>query len=247
MKRLALACAVGLGVLGAAGDASAGSEIRGLYVGAGIGIQWEPEANAPIAPMPGSTLLAPNDLLRLSWQPGVIGSISVGWAFSFDTRVEIEGVWRHAEHERSSSRVHSRVAGSGRISEQAIMLNVRQDVHLDWMGIPRRYVSPYVGAGIGYGWREIDNAGGTVQGNTIRISDDAAGPVYQLMVGLMFPLEWIGLDNLFAGLEYRYIFQEHGNFQATRISPTGQIQRNYPVDIASHTSDVMFRLKYNFR
>ncbi len=218
---------------------------RGPYVGFGLGASMLNEGNAPVAPMPNSGLATPSDHFRMSWDPGFIGAISSGWGFRYGLRAELEGVFRRSEADAGSGLVFSRQAGGGTLDTQAVMANLLWDINLSSIGIPHRYVLPYIGGGVGYGWSQWSNVGGSVAGSGINLSDHGEGIVYQGMVGLSFPLDWAGVPGLYAAIEYRYIAQESPILNARVTGPAGT-SRTAPVDAASHNSNILFALRYNF-
>ncbi|MEO3471509.1 OmpA family protein [Roseomonas sp. CAU 1739] len=218
---------------------------RGPYVGFGLGASMLYEGNAPVAPMPNSGLATPSDHFRMSWDPGFIGAISAGWGFRYGLRVELEGVFRRSEADAGNGLAFSRRAGGGTFDSQAVMANLLWDINLSTIGIPHRYVLPYVGGGAGYGWSQWSNVGGSVSGSGLNLSDHGEGMVYQGIVGLSFPLDWAGVPGLYAAVEYRYIAQESPILNA-RVTGPGGTSRTAPVDAASHNNNILFALRYNF-
>ncbi len=246
MKRALFASAASVlaTILAPAQEASA-QLASGPYIGAAVGISWLLEGNQSVAPMPNSGLSTPSDHFRMGWEPGFIGSISAGWAFGFGPRIEIEGQYRRNDADTGRGLVFSRPSGGGSTESQAIMLNLLWDIRLTWLGDAERYVVPYLGGGIGYGWRQFDNVGGSVGANRLILNDDGSGPVYQFIAGLGFPLDWAGIPGLTAGLEYRYIMPEGPNLNALVTGPGGT-SRLASVDVASHNHNLLFSVRYTF-
>lgn len=246
MKRALLGSAVSawLALPGVAHDAVA-QVPSGPYVAAGAGVSWLLEGNQPVFPMENSGLSTPSDHFRMGWDPGFTGTISVGWASGFGPRIEVEGVYRRYEADVGRGLVFSRRAGGGSSDSQTLMVNLLWDISMSWVGGSDRYLFPYVGGGVGYGRRRLSGVGGSAAGNRLSLDDNAEGPVYQLIAGLAFPLAWAGFPGLVAGVEYRHVMPDAPLLNAVVAGPDGTT-RLAPVDVASHSHNLLFSIRYHF-
>jgi outer membrane protein OmpA-like peptidoglycan-associated protein/opacity protein-like surface antigen len=241
MKRILLGTVAAL-VSGAA----AAQTPQGFYIGAAGGISWLNEGNMAIPPMGDSGLAPPSDHFRVQWDPGYLLSLSAGWAFGIGLRAEVEGVFRSNEANAGGGEVFTRNAGGGRADSQAVMLNLYWDFgKAGFAGLPPDTLMPYIGAGLGYGWRQLSDVGGRVAGNTLLVNDEAAAMVYQFMAGVVVPMRWTGVPGLYASVEFRHIIQEQPSLNAYVSSPSGA-SRMARADVASHSNNLVVGLRYVF-
>lgn len=242
MKRILLGALAAL----ASATAAAAQTPQGFYIGAAGGISWLNEGNMAIPPMGDSGLAPPSDHFRVQWDPGYLLSLSAGWAFGIGLRAEVEGVFRSNDANAGGGRVFTRDAGGGRADSQAVMLNLYWDFGKEgFAGLPPDTLMPYLGAGVGYGWRQLSGVGGRVEGNTLLVDDDAAAMVYQFMAGVVFPIRWAGVPGLYAAVEFRHIMQEQPSLNAHVRSPSGA-SRMARADVASHSNNLIIGLRYVF-
>jgi opacity protein-like surface antigen len=210
--------------------APAGAQpLSGLYLGLGAGANWREEAASLrfINPIDRTTL-------RTAVGPALLGS--VGWGFGNGLRLELGGSWRQNEvsgfRGRSSPGAFSVTLGAGgRTDTAALMANVFYDVDVRRWDMP---VMPYVGVGIGVGWRSYDNAGGIseqrslIGGGSIPItrtderrSGTQAGFAWQVAAGLATPIA--AVPGLSLALEYRHFSMPRVRYDLdlTLLNPFG--------------------------
>jgi outer membrane protein OmpA-like peptidoglycan-associated protein len=184
-------------------------QVNGLYVAAGVGLNWLQDAD-----LSATGTLA--DELRLAgrgttadirFDIGYVGVISVGYGFGNGIRAEIEGNFR--ENEVDSIRgFGGTVQAGGRARTYGVMANALYDIDL---GLNFGGVSflPYVGIGAGYAWREFDNVSarigpfGTVAGGRIDSDGTDGRFAYQAIVGASVPLTQY-VPGLAFTTEYRF-------------------------------------------
>ncbi len=134
---------------------------------------------------------------RQSYDGGWAGLGSFGWGFGNGLRLELEGFYRTNDTDavRFDGRGKFADAGGG-LDQWGVMANVLfdLDIGVDWM-------SPYVGAGVGWSW--MDGSGSVNTGAFTRWYDGTDNQfAYQGIVGLSFPIA--PLPGLAITAEYRY-------------------------------------------
>lgn len=186
---LTLAAVAGFGLFR---TAHASDPMEGFYVGAGAGLNLVPQSDVTVEPLPGQKSLRD----ALSWDPGAVGVLSMGYGVGNGLRLELEGDFRFNEQG------HDRGSGDGQRLQYGTMANVLFDIDvgLDWM-------LPYIG--IGGGWQESNlrhtgvlasYGSGVVPAN---VNQTLAGLAYQAIVGAAFPIQTI--PGLSITAEYRYL------------------------------------------
>jgi OmpA-OmpF porin, OOP family len=177
--------------------------VSGLYVGAGVGGNYRTD------PTDGGIKAK----TKIGW--ATVGSI--GYGFGNGLRAELEGNYR--TNQVDSATVPGRPASSSSpwLNTYGAMVNVLYDFRLGWP------VVPYIGAGVGYGWNEIEK--GTSFGFP---STQTKGEfAYQGILGLAYELG-ATVPGLALTLEGRYYATLDPSFKdASRVSPTVSQQVNW--------------------
>ncbi len=124
-------------------------------------------------------------------QPGFTGLGSIGWGFGNGLRLEVEGNYRN----NTINSIGAEGSGGGRVNTYGIMANA----FYDFNGISP-FVVPYVGGGVGYGWRQAQNI-------HLNYDDDHwngsnGNFAWQLMAGAAFPIA--AVPGLSLTAEYRF-------------------------------------------
>ncbi|WP_458096818.1 OmpA family protein [Roseomonas sp. WA12] len=184
--------------------------VSGLYIGVGAGANWLQESNiAATGPLAEELRVrGVNPRGKVGFETGwaVVGSL--GWGFGNGLRAEVEGNYRENDVDKIrgfNGITTSRVEGTSR--SYGVMGNLFYDLDLAQFGVPS-YVQPYIGAGIGYIWREFENVGLTFPGaGGARIRDSGTDGrfAYQGIAGLAFPLTRFGVPGLTLTTEYRFL------------------------------------------
>ncbi len=185
---------------------------------------------------------------------GVVGVAAVGYDFG-GPRVELEGNYRSLNVQRIREFGRSLTDVSGNTRSYGAMGNAYYDISLGRFGaIGSARVTPYVGAGVGFGTVQFDKVRGTLAANSTRTTLDGGGklaPAYNIMVGTS-----LGLDSLAPGLsatlEWRY-YTVFNREVATTVnnpgtSPLGvnaNLQRQTQ-PACCHDNSVMLGLRYAF-
>lgn len=138
---------------------------------------------------------------RDKYSPGAVGIGSIGYGLGNGFRVELEGHFRHNNLESLGSTGGKYNAHTnGRQEESGLMANALFD-----LDIGKSWLFPYFGAGIGYGWQNMNALiTGNYQGQAYsqHVGGTYGNFAYQGIFGLAFPIPWaVGLS---ATAEYRF-------------------------------------------
>lgn len=157
--------------------AASAQVVNGFYIGGGVGFNYLQDVD--IEPH-----IAGAGKYDVSPQGGVAALGSVGYGFGNGLRAEIEGNYRYNGND-------------GKYQQYGIMANLLYDLDLGWG------VVPYVGAGAGYAWANIDSRNASFPTMTAKVDDTQGGFAFQGIIGAAFPL-----NDLTPGLsltaEYRF-------------------------------------------
>jgi outer membrane protein OmpA-like peptidoglycan-associated protein len=158
---------------------AAAQVVNGFYIGGGLGFNMLQDSDIkPNATLGGGKTTTDAD-------GGWVGLGSLGYGFGNGLRVEIEGNYRAN-------------SGNGDIAQYGVMANILYDIDFG-VGI-----IPYIGAGAGYAWANIDGAKRTSGGVTTTIDDTNSGFAFQGIVGAAFPLDNLVAPGLSLTAEYRF-------------------------------------------
>ena len=204
--------------------------VTGIYVGAGAGGNIRTNATA--------------GGLTVKTETGWVAVGSVGYGFGSGFRAEIEGNYRYNNVNTTSlSSGGSTIARSsaGSLATYGAMLNGFYEFSLGGFGLPS--ISPYLGAGIGYGqnwWNRVGLSNGSA---TARSNGTNGNFAYQGIAGAAFNLPEVA-PGLAVTLEYRYygVLDSSQRFNISGAS-TG-INRSYSPTNGNHSA--ILGLRYNF-
>ena len=213
--------------------------VTGLYVGAGVGANFRLDPDGDYSRSLVSTLGAPTNTatgkVKASTEPNIMGVVSVGWGFGNGLRTELEGNYR--TNQVDSATVPGRPASSSSpwLNTYGAMVNVLYDFRIG--SLP---VVPYIGAGVGYGWNEIQK--GTSFGFP---STQTKGEfAYQGILGLAYDLGAL-TPGLAITLEGRYYATLDPSFKdASRVAPTVSQQVNWKP--TNENVSALIGLRYSF-
>lgn len=192
--------------------------VTGIYVGAGAGVNY---------------LQSTKDRgIEISTDLGYVGVLSVGYGFGNGLRLEVEGSFRSNEADRADIRVPglaSRVNLSGQVRSYGAMVNAIYEFALG-------PVQPYIGAGIGYIWQDMD-VRGTTGGTTVRLNDTEGAFGFQGIAGVAFPIQ--AVPGLAITAEYRFLGTTGHEYRVAGV--TGG---RYETDNYNHS--ILAGIRYNF-
>jgi OmpA-OmpF porin, OOP family len=190
--------------------------ISGVYIGAGAGVNFtqigQLSANAGFAGPFGAARIGQTG--RAVFRPGFTGVLSVGYGFGNGIRVEAEGNYRENQVRKLGGFTGLGVSGSasGIQRTYGAMANAFYDFNIPYFP----YFTPYIGAGVGYAWREFEGVrAGTTGGLTIRPGGTEGNLAYQGIAGAAFNIT--AVPGLAVTAEYRY-FRTLGGDYRTRIT-----------------------------
>jgi outer membrane protein OmpA-like peptidoglycan-associated protein len=234
--------------------AASAQPVTGLYVGAGLGVnftQQEAVKNlsfSNLGPLSGTNSLATN----LKSSVGFVGLVSLGWGFGNGLRAELEGNYRN-NHISGFTGTTSAGIGGGTVEQKyGAMVNVLYDFN----GVAP-WIVPYVGAGAGYVWAAeryrayntatITAGGATIVPGALGITgNNTAGSfAYQAILGAAFPLPQV-TPGLAATLEYRFLGTA-GNRSYSGRAAIGAASVPANVTLGpSYNHSILVGLRYNF-
>jgi outer membrane protein OmpA-like peptidoglycan-associated protein len=217
MKLRNVLLAASLGVMPAA--AAQAQVIEGLYIGALGGYNIVQDADLNFGPT-----ARPNSEVTFDGGWAAIARIGYGFALApaMGMRVELEGNYRDNSADGVSV-AGARNGSSGSQQTYGAMVNALFDFDLG-------FVTPYIGAGVGYAWTTLEARQGGVT-----VADDTEGNfAYQGIVGLNFPIS--AVPGLSITGEYRYfatLENSYGTSNAFRAANPGS--NSVDVDNVNHT------------
>ncbi len=171
--------------------------VTGVYFGAGLGYTVLDHRKIDSITHGGVTI---NPGARDLFHNGFAGEASVGYGFGNGFRIELEGDYYDNQLHKQDSAA-GQVTASGKEKKYGAMVNALYDFDL---GIP--YIFPYVGAGVGYQFANLNNV--TVPefdgGPTAQSINRSEGSfAYQGIVGISFPIP--SAPGLSATVQYNYL------------------------------------------
>ena len=184
--------------------------ISGLYVGAGLGVNFLQDQsvdriNFPQLPGNPTFNTANGTSGNIKYDAGFIGLFSVGYGLGNGLRLEAEGSYR--TNKISGFRSNGLLAnGGGDEQKYGAMVNVLYDIDPSVFGFLPIPINPYVGLGVGYQWAQNRNARFGVPapgGVFLRTNDGEGSFAYQAIVGTSFPIR--AMPGLSLTAEYRFL------------------------------------------
>jgi outer membrane protein OmpA-like peptidoglycan-associated protein len=229
---VALAC---FGLL-AGSEAARAQPFRGLYVGVGAGYDYS--QGVDVRPSPG--LDTPG--LKFPGSNGFAALGSLGYGFGNGLRIELEGDYRRNNPGHLGGTSFP-TALSGDIRSTAVMANALFDLDI---GYP--WVFPYLGAGAGYAWTNLNQitATGTTQPWQVHVDDTEGAFAWQVIAGLSFPMP--NVPGLSLTTEYRFLGELGPDaFKATSVQGMPPVAGAGNFDLRSqYNHSVLFGLRYAF-
>ncbi|MCC7283930.1 MAG: OmpA family protein [Acetobacteraceae bacterium] len=208
--------------------------VDGFYVGGGLGLNLlqdvdlggvKTNAGTPLGNVGGS----------IEFNAGFVGLGSVGYGFGNGLRLEVEGNYRvnAADGVRGFS-IPAGLSAGGDATQYGIMANILFDFDLGWG------IVPYLGAGAGYAWLNLDQARLSGGGTNIAIDDTQGGFAYQAIVGAAIPIE--AVPGLSITGEFRFFSITGLDDFETRVTTTTVV----PNTVASGKVGVDDTFNYSF-
>jgi OOP family OmpA-OmpF porin len=215
--------------------AMAGEPVEGVYVGLGAGFDYLNTVNGNSITVAGQSAPIPSANLTSNGGWAVLGSVGYGFGDLLGTgggiRVELEGNYRQNNTHVGSSGV---AAGGGNFQQYGGLVNVLYDFNdlVPW-------VTPYVGAGVGYIENNFQNGHVYALNGSSAISynDSSKGSAAaQLILGGAWST---GIPGLAITTEFRFL----GEFANQKYGGTGYIST--PAVVASGPASTKFNAPTN--
>ncbi|WP_431284011.1 OmpA family protein [Humitalea sp. 24SJ18S-53] len=215
--------------------------VTGVYLGAGLGVNWASDADISIdgALSPAAVAGGITQSGKVSYDLGWVALGSVGWGFGNGLRVEGEVSYRRNDLDGTSGFGQSNFSGSeGHRETIGTMVNLLYDFPVNWP------VIPYIGIGAGYAWTSQVNAVSiSSTGNQFNYRGVNGEFAYQGILGAAFPIT--AVPGLSLTAEYRY-FATLDTDVDVKVT-----QANRPSQFLSGTTDnannsVLIGLRYAF-
>jgi len=208
--------------------------VNGIYVGAGAGVNIMQQET--IKSIPGTTA---GGKFGSTVGPAVV--LSLGYGFGNGLRTEVEGSYRYNSLNSASGFPGTNVTGGAREQKMGAMVNVLYDfVGLSWG------VQPYVGAGVGYQWVNLQNGYGASSTGTTTISSETKGAfAYQVMLGAALPIR--SVPGLALTAEYRFMgLAGDRSYSAVTRPRVGAVSTGSVTMNDNYNHSMLLGVRYNF-
>ena len=200
--------------------------VRGVYVGAGLGTNYLQSSS--------------DQGVEASFEWGWAGVLSVGYGFGNGLRAELEGSYRTNDVDNIKVNGINAPRAGGTVSSYGLMVNALYDFNLGG-------VMPYLGAGIGYVWQDVDSLGFRASSNNASGSVDVGGTegafAYQAIVGVALPIQ--SVPGLALTAEYRFMGTT-GHEISGRYVVDGVTEFNHKFDADNFNHSLLVGVRYNF-
>ena len=230
---LAAAAVVALPVLAQA------QPVNGLYLGAGIGANWQQNTD-----LKGSVNNAAGTKIENEFDIGYVGVLSLGWGFGNGLRAEIEGNYRSnevSETKVGGGSIQGTASPTGTAVSYGVMANVLYDFNL---GSALGGIVPYLGAGVGYIWHDYQDVGASFSNGDKTVYNGNTGALgYQAIVGAALPIA--SVPGLAVTAEYRFLGTTGHDINGT-VNRTGQADVRLNSDVDNFNHSLLIGLRYAF-
>ena len=200
----------------------------GIYVGVLGGAAIPADMNTTVTSKVTGVSFNQDISLNVGWLAGV----KVGYLTPFTNRIlAVELEYNHIENGFDSGKTYQ-VLGvplnfNSNVKIEAVMFNL--------IGrYPEGKLHPYVGAGAGYAYLQIDDIKASFAGTNVLNASSGSDSVfaYQFLAGLDFDIT----KNWFAGLGYKFFHADKASYDMSITSPfaTGSDAGSIDVDYTSH-------------
>ncbi len=218
--------------------------VTGLYIAAGAGVNWLQETDIT-ATGPLATALAQQGRSvngDISFDIGWVGVLSVGYGFGNGLRAELEGNYRQNEVDEIKG-FGGTTGGGGTSRTYGVMANVFYDFDLG-LNPGGINIVPYIGAGVGYAWREFDDVRASVFGGQVRTDGSDGRFAYQAIIGAATQL-----NNVAPGLaltaEYRFFGTLEHDIETTSGGGAFTVSRG-GTESENYNHSILIGLRYAF-
>jgi OmpA-OmpF porin, OOP family len=223
--------------------------VTGLYVGAGVGVNFLQQTDLDqsgsiTAGLRAAGFPAPNG--KATFDPGVATVGSLGWGFGNGLRAEGEFSYRWNDVDS--------ITGFGRLGpafrsaggqQQTIGLMANLLYDFDIVGSP--WVVPYLGVGLGAAWTDWSSTRTRSVPANLQFDTDGTqlNFAYQAIAGAAFPIG--GVPGLAVTAEYRFFGTLENKFDASaRAVSNGAVVARGSVTADSYNHSLLVGVRYNF-
>ena len=211
--------------------------LNGLYIGAGVGVNWL--QNQHLVNTQGQAVNG-----SIGANTGMVGVASIGFALPNGLRFELEGDLRNNSISGAHDLGFPAIAG-GRERKYGPMFNVLYDFS-NLMPVP--YFSPYVGVGVGYQWARMSglHVNGSPSGFPAFGSGDTTGAIaYQFILGGAMPIP--AVPGLAMTAEYRFMGVGSRTYNVSAVTGPGAPPIPGRVKLGNDFNHaLLIGLRYNF-
>ncbi|MEN9498708.1 MAG: hypothetical protein RIS83_527 [Pseudomonadota bacterium] len=222
--------------------------VTGWYASTALGLNLSAKTSEPLA-TGFDTFQAQSGRLWTETNPGMAGSLSLGWGYGNGLRVELEASHRRNDLRTASGRTFDGIlrteaaSPGGSISTSALMSNILYDFTIT--DTPIGPVFPYLGFGAGVAYQQWNNVKAVLAlEDVVRIDDAKAAFAYQLIAGMSFPVS--DIPGLSFTVDYRYFASLESTFSGTYDIESSGNFRNTSVKASSQNQSVLIGLRYAF-
>jgi OOP family OmpA-OmpF porin len=200
--------------------------VNGVYVGLGLGYNILQDVTTSLD----SSLNVPSG--KVQFDGGFVGLGSVGYGFGNGLRVELEGNYRDNKATKLTGGSYQ-VSAGGWEQKYGVMVNALYD-----FDVGAKWIYPYIGAGVGYNWTNLQNFraygnNGNFGGSQLSASGTQGAFAYQAILGAAFPID--AIPGLSLTAEYRFMgLAGDRKFDGSAVTSTGY-----------HTGQVKLSQDYN--
>jgi len=157
--------------------------VDGFYIGGGLGLNLLQDID-----LGGLQSTTGQGITRgggsIQFNAGFVGLGSIGYGFGNGLRLEVEGNYRvNTADTLRGYAIPAGLSAGGDATQYGVMANILYDFDFGWG------INPYLGAGAGYAWLNLDQARLSGGGNNLQIDDTQGGFAYQAIVGAAVPIE----------------------------------------------------------
>ena len=209
--------------------------VKGIYVGAGAGVNIMQQES--IKSIPGSTSTSG----KFGSTVGPAFVLSLGYGFGNGLRAEVEGAYRYNSLNSASGFPGANVTGGALEQKYGGMVNVLYD----FVGLSSMF-QPYVGAGVGYQAVNLQNGyGASTTGRTVIGNTTKGAFAYQAILGAAMPIA--AAPGLALTAEYRFMgLAGDREYSAVTIPTVGARTSGNVTLNNNYNHSLLIGVRYNF-
>jgi outer membrane protein OmpA-like peptidoglycan-associated protein/outer membrane protein W len=216
-------------------------QMSGLYIGLGAGLNLPQQSSASVN-IRGAAAGTTSGRFDFDWEPAFV--VSLGYAYGNGLRAEVEFSYRQNDATGSSGFGLPGAANTGgRLGTFGFMLNGFYDFDVG----PGSWITPYVGAGVGFMRVSADDIQrGVIAGAATSVTQFTQGEWvfgYQAIIGAAFPVPAVS-PNFSLTAEYRYMATLDAETNAARFTAGGVARGSGELSNQNHA--IFIGARYSF-